>query len=148
GFETIIRFVYLAKRDAFSRANVNAITGAYKQFNDQILNGLKPNGKISPDIDYVVQIKGSRELYRAKRVYRNYQKREFAHYSKYISYLKKLFIDRLPVLEWFLAKSQPFVFNIEELATVYHFPSEPIKAPLIPKVEARKAEPPIGLPVG
>jgi len=62
--------------------------------------------------------------------------------------MKELFLDRLPILNWFLSKSRPFTFSIEELATVYHFPAEPVKAPLIPKVEARKAEPPIGLPVG
>jgi len=148
GFETVIRFVYLAQKDVFNRSNVNAINGAYKQFNDQILNGLKPNSKISPDIDYVIQIKDQRELYRAKRIYNDYQKREFVQYSKYIPYMKELFLDRLPILNWFLSKSRPFTFSIEELATVYHFPAEPVKAPLIPKVEARKAEPPIGLPVG
>jgi len=149
GFETVIRFIYLGKKEVFNKAGVrNAVNGAYKQFSDQVLNGLKSNGKISPDIDYVVQIKGPRELYRAKRVLNDYKKRNFTCPSKYIFYMKQLFIDRLPILKWFLNRTQPFVFNIEELASVYHFPTEPVKAPLIPKVEARKAEPPIGLPTG
>ncbi len=39
--------------------------------------------------------------------------------------------------------------NIEELATLFHFPSK-IVAPthLVPRVEAKKGEAPSGLPVG
>lgn len=41
----------------------------------------------------------------------------------------------------------PFVFNIEELATVWHFPMSHVKTPLIQKAATKTAEPPIGLPV-
>ncbi len=42
----------------------------------------------------------------------------------------------------------PFsVLNIEELATIYHFPVMTVKAPLIKKTESRRAEPPPRLPV-
>jgi hypothetical protein len=36
--------------------------------------------------------------------------------------------------------------NAEELATLWHFPTISTKAPLIKKAEARRAEPPVGLP--
>lgn len=42
----------------------------------------------------------------------------------------------------------PFVFNIEELATVWHFPMSHVKTPLVQKAEGKRAEPPAGLPVG
>jgi hypothetical protein len=42
----------------------------------------------------------------------------------------------------------PFILNIEELASIWHFPIEAsVKAPLIQKALGRKAEPPSSLPV-
>ena len=41
----------------------------------------------------------------------------------------------------------PIWMNSEELATLWHFPTIAIKAPLIKKAEAKRAEPPVGLPI-
>ena len=148
GFETIIRFIYLAQADIFKGPNVNAIMGCFKQFNTQNLNGFKANPKISPIIDYDVQLKKPRVSHRKRKLLAAYRKRDFVQHSTVISYLKPFFFECLPILNWFFIRSKPFVFNIEELASVYHFPIEAVKSPLTPKVEAKKAEPPIGLPVG
>lgn len=40
-----------------------------------------------------------------------------------------------------------FVLNIEELATLYHFPTKSVKAPLLKRTEAKRAEPPFGIPI-
>jgi len=148
GFETIIRFVYLAPVAVFAKPNVSAVIGCYKQFNTQDLNGFKPNARITTKIDYDVQLKGSRESYRKKKIFEDYKKRDFVQQSKLINYLKPSFFERLPIFNWFFVRSKPFVFNTEELATVYHLPGIMVKAPLVPKVEAKKGEPPTGLPVG
>ncbi len=147
-FETVIRFIYLARTDVFAKPNVSAVIGCYKQFNTENLNGFKPNGKITTKVNYKIQLKKPRESYRKKKVLAAYRKRDFVRYSTVIKYLKLFFFERLPILNWFFIRSQPFVFNIEELATIYHYPGEMVKAPLIPKVEAKKGEPPISLPVG
>ena len=147
GFETIIRFVYVSPRDTYSMANVSAVVGCFKQFNTQNLNGFKPNGKISPSLDYALELKDQREDYRRRRVFKDYRKRDFVQYSDVIKYLNRLSFEKLPIFKWFFDRSNPMVLNIEELATVYHFPSEPVKAPLVPRVEAKKGEPPIGLPI-
>ncbi len=147
GFETVIRFIYLAPRDIFrGRSIKHAITGCYEQLSIQHLNGLKRNRKVEPRVPFRIQLKGTRNLYRKKKVMADYKKRNFVQYSKAIFYLKPLFFERLPIFKWFFMKSKPFVFNIEELATVYHYPAIMVKAPLVPKIEARKAEPPIRLP--
>jgi hypothetical protein len=40
------------------------------------------------------------------------------------------------------------VYNVQELATIWHFPIESVvRAPLIQKAPGRKAEPPIALPM-
>jgi hypothetical protein len=40
-----------------------------------------------------------------------------------------------------------FILNIEELATVWHFPMSHVKTPLLQKASLKTAEPPSGLPV-
>lgn len=43
--------------------------------------------------------------------------------------------------------ANPFILNIEELATVWHFPMSDVKTPLLQKASLKTAEPPTGLPV-
>ena len=148
GFEVIIRYVYISRRDSFRGGSIKkAISGCYKQFNSQNLNGFGYNGKISPGIDYRIQAKKIRDVYRKQKVFNDYQKRDFVNHSGFYTWIRPLFFERLPILNWFFIRSKLFVLNIEELATVWHFPAEPVKAPLTPKVESKKAEPPRGLPV-
>jgi len=123
GFKTLIRFIYWAKSDVFSKSNVAAVIGAFKQFNTQNLNGFKPNGKISPSIDYF--LKNRREFYRKVKVLNNYKKRYFPHRG---------------------FKGRGFIFNTEELATIYHIPGKIVEAPIMPRIEAKKGGPPPGLP--
>ncbi|MFH1789479.1 MAG: hypothetical protein ABH832_00160 [bacterium] len=40
----------------------------------------------------------------------------------------------------------PYILNIEELATIWHFPLAFVKTPLIQKTASKRAEPPIDLP--
>ncbi|MBL7155255.1 MAG: hypothetical protein ISS88_02000 [Candidatus Portnoybacteria bacterium] len=148
GFEVIIRFLYLAPIAVFAKPNVAAVIGCFKQFNTQHLNAFKPNKKVTTKIDYQIQLKKPREVYRKRKISAAYKKRDFVQQSPSIKYLKPFFFERLPILNWFFIRSQPFVFNIEELATIYHYPGLMVKAPLTPKVEAKKGEPPTGLPVG
>jgi len=148
GFETIIRFIYSGQTAVFDKSNVSAVIGCYKQFNTQHLNGFMPNSRTKTKVDYKIQLKRPREIYRKKKILAAYKKRDFVQHSKVIKYLKPFFFERLPILNWFFIRSQPFVFNIEELATIYHYPGLMVKAPLVPKVEAGKREPPIRLPVG
>ncbi|KKP98764.1 MAG: hypothetical protein US71_C0020G0004 [Parcubacteria group bacterium GW2011_GWD2_38_12] len=120
GFDTAIRTLYIGKRDVFNRANIAAIMGFFKQFNTLNLNGFRPNSEISPRVKFPI-FKKQREYARKKKIYRAYRL-------------------RLP------AKIN-FIFNTEELATIFHFPSTVVEAPSTPRIEAKKAEPPINLPI-
>ncbi len=44
-------------------------------------------------------------------------------------------------------KSATCIMNIEELATIWHFPMSHVKTPLVTKALTKQAEPPVGLPV-
>ncbi|PIY92329.1 MAG: hypothetical protein CO030_01405 [Candidatus Magasanikbacteria bacterium CG_4_9_14_0_2_um_filter_42_11] len=43
--------------------------------------------------------------------------------------------------------ANPFVLNIEELATVWHFPMSHVVTPMLQKAQLKTAEPPSGLPI-
>jgi hypothetical protein len=43
--------------------------------------------------------------------------------------------------------SKWFVLNIEELATLWHFPMSHVKTPMVQKAATKAAEPPVGLPI-
>ena len=149
GFEVIIREVYLAPKDAYREGEIKkAIVGCFKQFSTQNINGFRLNPKLTPGaVDYKIELAEPRNRYRAKKIFANYRSRFFVHHSKVIDWLKPVFYEHLPIVNWFFIRSEPIVLNIEELASIYHFPAITVKSPLTPKVESRKGEPPIGLPI-
>lgn len=119
GFEAALRFVYIDKADAFTRSNVSAVTGALRQFNTQNLNAFKPDGSVTTKADF--PFKARKLFYRKRRIFDSYKLRLFP---------KKFSI-----------------FNTEELATVYHFPTTFVEAPTLHRLESRRGEPPAELPI-
>jgi len=45
------------------------------------------------------------------------------------------------------AHHETFVLNIEELATIWHFPGQILKVPTLERIESKEASPPPNLPV-
>lgn len=119
GFETNIRFIYIDKRDSFSRQNVAAVIGAFRQFNTQNLNGFKIN---------LATYTKARHPFKSTKLF-----------------LRKRRLFDLYKLRFFPRKH--FILNIEELATIYHFPSVIVEAPMLKRLESKKGEPPSSLPV-
>jgi len=126
-FECIIRFVYIDKKDAFSRLNIAAVSGAFKQFNTENLNALKPNGDVTTN-----QSGWIAELFNAYK-----QKVEYLKKRKiYFNYRYRIMIPKASI------------YSIEELATLFHIPSAAVGAPKMRRLEAKKSEPPAELPIG
>ncbi len=125
-FKTCIRFAYIAKRDIFNRANMAAVSGAFKQFNTLNLNAFKSNGKAGTSAD---------------------QPRILPFIKNRREYIRKIaFVDRY-VNRKMSKNKKDFILNIEELATIYHYPIIIVEAPTLRRVESKKAEPPMSLPV-
>lgn len=118
GFASKIRFIYIAKKEVFTRSRISSIFGAIKQFNSLNLNGFKPDNRTKTKIDYLM-IK-QREMYRKRWLLEGYKKRMFP--------------------------ANTYVLNTEELATVYHFPGTAVTTPTMPRIEAKKGTPPPTLP--
>ncbi|NOQ68050.1 hypothetical protein GQ568_01250 [Patescibacteria group bacterium] len=120
GFETDIRWIYLSKRDVFDKTKGNAITFSYfSQFCSQDLNSFAPDGKTKTSAYYFLT--EYRKALRKRKILRRYKRREFDQKS--------------------------YVLNTEELATLFHFPTIEVKAPVAPRVEAKRGKPPTGLPI-
>ncbi len=120
GYESGIRFLYAAPKEVFQRSHVASINGAMKQFSTYNLNGFKWNTKTATLI--------AKQPFKKRKIRR-----------------KKMMILRNYKLRQFVVK--PIILTTEELATVYHFPDIGVRSPLLPRIEAKKGEPPSELPV-
>lgn len=121
GFEVKFRFVYIAQKELFNKPKgVASVVGAINLFNTKDLNTFKSYKKAKTKVDYFKY----RIPKRQRKLMRNYKLRRMNQ------------------------GSTPFVLNIEELATVFHFPYTSVKAPTISRPEAKTMEPPSDLPLG
>ncbi|MDO8462968.1 MAG: hypothetical protein Q7S96_01695 [bacterium] len=123
GFRVKLRTIYVGRKDVFKKQHgAHAIIGAIKQYNTNDLNALKPDFKnVGPSSLWL--FKDYRNNRRKTKVVKAYSARSAA------------------------VGMPTYVMNIEELASIWHFPTEAVHAPLIMKTEAKRAVPPTGLPV-
>lgn len=119
-FETLIRFIFIDNRESFTRAHVTAVMGAFHQFNTHNLNAFRPNKETLTVV--------RRGFFKKKRVY--LRKRHL-----FDNYRLRRLAPKFSIL------------NVEELATIFHFPSIAAEAPMLRHVPAKKGEPPPELPV-
>lgn len=126
GFKTKIRLVYVARKEIYDvRTRQQAIIGALKQFYSQDLNGFKEDKKsrtrvVYPPLKSVLDWRLKRRQYRIMRGYKGRSQ---------------------------VRGRNNFVLNIEELASLWHFPVLTVKAPLVQKTESKRSEPPTALPL-
>ncbi len=125
GFDTMIRLVYIARKEIFSKARAVSAVSTLHQFGTLHKNIFK--------IGY--KTKGNKFW------------RKIQSWEETKTHILHEYTERAPHGSDPKNKHQHFVLNIEELATIWHFPVEFVKTPLIQKTEAKKGEPPFRLPV-
>ncbi len=132
-YKTIIRFLYIDKKSDFTGKNIGAIFGAFRQFGDWALNGLKPQSKTKTSKPrFFVFFRNQIFLKRKKDIYANYLSRSFPSYSYF------------PYVDVF----EPPVLNVEEIATIFHPPVDQlVEASGLRRVEAQRGSPPPNLPI-
>jgi hypothetical protein len=125
-FDVGIRGIYLAEKENFNPGNIAGLIGIMKQYNSNTLNEFTPTryvyGFQYPWEDY----KGLRQDRQRRRVFDAYRRRSYFHYPY---------------------KTQPFVLNTEELATMFHFPGATVQTPTVARVPSKKSEAPSDLPI-
>lgn len=127
GFETSLRLMYLSHKEIFHRHHFAAVMGALKQLVG--LNALVPN---KPTLTF------------SKGRFFNLFPSDRGFFVEQITLEKKQRLYRL--LRERVFPNKYFVASTEELATLYHLPGTEVRAPLFPRVEAKKGQPPSGLP--
>jgi len=123
GYDFKMRMIYLAKKDVIDKAKtVAGFFGFIKQFKSMDLNGFKP------------------ELDKAGTSAAYFFAKE--HLAKRKNTILNNFIARSMT-----AGAKVGLLNVEEIATVWHFPQDAVvKAPLMQKTPGKKAEAPMSLP--
>ncbi len=133
--------MYIAKKDKFKKSTQGGILNAFKQYNANNLNSFEPYNAVDK-----LRAKwldpGSRRVNKYKeKILNRYRHRSF-FYPEYIPYGYK--DDGLYAGN---KDHDGFIMNVEELATIYHFPGSDSKTPTMTRVTAKKAEPPSNLPI-
>lgn len=123
-FQAKIRTVYIARKEVMNKSKVaNGLVGYMKQFAALDLNNLKP------DVDMTF----------TKTVY-------FFKEPRLIEKKRKILSSYIGRSGW--RGRLPGLYNIEELATLWHFPIEAnVKVSMIQKAPGRKADAPAALPI-
>lgn len=124
-FDCGIRSIYIAHKENYKGHNVPGLIGTVKQYSSPHLNGLRvsnPTETNYPWQDY----KGIRETRMKVKMFDAYRRRS-----------------------WFFPpyERKPFILTSEELATIYHFPGGVAETPTFGRIESKRAEPPINLPI-
>jgi len=127
------RAVYLAQQDSFNPIVITHIISLYKAFNSEGWNGIRATGWMMRFDDYPWEI-GVEKL---KNVYRRelvqaYRRRQF-------------FYD--PFFQGGVHGHDAMVMSTEELATIFHIPSQSIQTPGLERIHSATGEAPSNLPM-
>lgn len=152
GFDTGIRVMYVAKKEAYdlnSRRNIRLI---WRQYASPDKNAFTRTNSTQGDAynSSFFGLSSEEVMVLADRMLHEYRERGFFHLP-----LRHIFNDHnisgvflFLVKQFWLPYFHPptFVLNTEELATLWHFPGQILKVPTLERIESKEASPPTNLP--
>ena len=131
GYVTVVRFLLINKKSELNKKNLSLMMGAFRQFTDNNLNRLKPVSRTSTFATPRFLFKKSTVLEKKKAIFKKYINRSY------------------PDSDHDFFSFKPSVLNIEEIATLYHFPfSSLVEVSGLSQLPIKKSAPPSNLPVG
>lgn len=140
-FDTRIRLIYVAKKQVFSKdRGIIGVLSSFHAVNTLDMNGLKPEKKtVTPKKPQKVESK-------KEAIIKAYQKRAryWSPEPKGMTRILKSIAKSLTINP--VASRKKNILNIEELATLYHFPVAGASPPLIKRTGSKRGEPPFTLP--
>jgi hypothetical protein len=151
GFDVGIRTCYVAKKPNYNMSNRRNLRLIFRQYANPFLNQFtRVNATQADAYGGLVTVLNQEQVYElANRMLGEYRARSFYHGQL----RQDLFsVDRIPwpISPMFFKayKPQPtFVLNVEEIATIWHFPGQILKIPTLERVESKEASPPTNLPI-
>jgi hypothetical protein len=124
-FEVGLRAMYLAKKEAFRGTNIAYIPRFFDPFRSNDLNAINPTRWMA-SLDFPWQdFHNIRRNGMKKKIFWLFQNRAYFYVP----------IDQAPVF-----------LSIEELATIWHFPSSAVRTPGLNRVASKRSEAPVDLP--
>jgi hypothetical protein len=150
GFETGVRVMYVAKKEAFqmnSRRNIRLI---FRQYENPYMNGFdRINSTQADAYGGIFTISPEKVMRLANRMLTEYRERSFFHLPM------RHYLLAHGLLPWPISPAifpgfkhpHTFILNVEELATIWHFPGQILKVPTLERIESREAAPPTNLPI-
>jgi len=127
-FRCSIRFIFMGKKDVWFKPNLRLGFGFFANYFTADMNALVPHGKTLTKVKSrpPFNIFDRRRLYlRKRKIFRQYRERFDPYFPRNAQW---------PAV---------FYLSIEELASLFHFPSWQVSpVPGVPRVEARKGAPP------
>jgi hypothetical protein len=131
-FKTGIRVLYSARKESFNGSRIASVTAMFKQLYYNNLNSFKP-GNMTRDKGFLKQLfPADIGFFAAPRIVKKKKKMLVAYHAR--AFPRKARKEMLCIL------------NTEELATLWHLPGTNVKAPLLPRVQSKKGQPPAILP--
>ena len=152
GFDTGVRVMYVAKKEIYppgSRTNNSRnIRLIFRQYTAPDSNGLNRTNSAQGDF-YSGLFTASKEtvMMLAERMLHEYRERAFFHLPmRHHLFSKHVWGWPFDSLIKAYAHHPTFVLNVEELATLWHFPGQILKVPTLERIESKEAAPPTNLP--
>lgn len=124
-FDVGIRTIYLAKKDYFRPEHIAGLVGFMRPYGSNHLNSFKIANETDFDNPWE-DISGDKKIGKKLDMLRAYVDRGYFYPPYYGKY---------------------YVLTAEELATIYHFPGRVSTTPTFKRIESKKSEPPVNLPL-
>lgn len=124
-FDVGIRTLYLAKKENFKGEHIAGLIGFMRPYSSNNLNGFKIGHETDFDNPWE-DISGDKTLFKKRHMLHAYVDRGYFYPPH---------------------KGHYYVLTAEELATIYHFPGRVSTTPTFKRIESKKSEPPVNLPV-
>lgn len=155
GFETGIRVMYVAKKEAFNMSNRRNLRLAFRQYAMPDCNQLLRINSTQGDAYSGIFLASKKTIMKlANRALHEYRERSFFHLPLRHHIFSKA-VWHWPIEDVFTIDSiikayfhhQTYVLNVEEIATLWHFPGQILKVPTLERIESKEASPPTNLPI-
>ena len=152
GFDTGIRIMYVAKKEAYNMSNRRNIRLIWRQYAKPDCNELERVNSAQADAfnSQYFSLSPKKVMILADRMLHEYRERGFFHLPLRHMINNHTFtgIPLMIIKGFFLPYFHPptYVLNVEEIATLWHFPGQILKVPTLERIESKEASPPTNLP--
>ncbi len=153
GFETGVRIMYIAKKEVYDMSSRRNIRLIWRQYSKPDSNEFFRVNSTQADAfgSQFFSLNQKQVMTLADRMLLEYRERSFFHLPlRHVINPHNLpWPTMLIVKQFFLPYFHPptYVLNVEELATLWHFPGQILKVPTLERIESKEASPPTNLPI-